>query len=366
MMNSPRDEQHPAPALGGLPASDVLHLEASSEQRLAHIARLACRLFDVSAALIVLLAPPRAWRHACTSAHALSLGPNHPLYRHTLAGSGVLIVPDTRLDARFSDALDAHGTPALRFYAGCPLRTASGAKLGILCLLDRAPKRLSDEDVQALKDLAGWAENILNLAQLTQLRANLLEELEETRHQALLDPLTRLWNHGAIMDLLRRELARARREGRTVSVIMADLDHFKRINDSYGHLVGNTVLRAVAERLHTCLRSYDASGRYGGEEFMIILVNTDKPAACHIAEKIRACVAQHEIITSEGALHTTLSLGVATGVNSQADAETLIGLADRALYRAKHLGRNRVEVSDAADTPDRSGMPTAAKSAQPT
>ncbi len=176
-----------------------------------------------------------------------------------------------------------------------------------------------------------------------------LATTEEFRFRATHDTLTGLWNRGAILDILKRELVRAQREGTSVGVVLADLDHFKKINDTYGHLAGDAVLRESAQRIGAAVRAYDAVGRYGGEEFLIVLSGCDE-ATVNQAERIRALVGAEPVSTAEGVIPVTLSLGVASGGEGQ-EVEATLRAADAALYRAKRAGRNRVESASPADQP---------------
>ncbi|MBV9573943.1 MAG: diguanylate cyclase, partial [Acidobacteriales bacterium] len=161
------------------------------------------------------------------------------------------------------------------------------------------------------------------------------------------DPLTRLWNRGAILSLLERELRRGLRTSAPVGVIMADVDYFKNINDRHGHLIGDAVLQETATRLASAVRSYDSVGRYGGEEFLIIVPGCNERAAADSGERLRNCIAALPVETSAGAISVTLSVGVMS-VHPEKDLwqrDDLIRAADIALYRAKASGRNRVESS---------------------
>jgi len=178
---------------------------------------------------------------------------------------------------------------------------------------------------------------------IIELQEQLVSMREALREQATHDPLTGAWNRAGIIDILEREFARLKREGGAVGVVMADLDHFKRINDTYGHMAGDTVLRECVRRMTLAMRPYDQMGRYGGEEFLIVLPGCGESNAASVAERLRRCVADDPIDTSEGMISITLSLGAASTLKARApEAEALIRAADAALYRAKEMGRNRV------------------------
>jgi diguanylate cyclase (GGDEF)-like protein len=158
------------------------------------------------------------------------------------------------------------------------------------------------------------------------------------------DPLTRLFNRRALREKLESELNRCHRNGKPCSLIMADIDHFKSVNDTYGHQAGDEVLIAVAELLHDQLRPYDLAARYGGEEFCLVLPETDLEQARITAERIRGKIAQLRFAGDLESLHLTISLGVASTCGKIAKPQDdLIHLADEALYLAKHNGRDRVE-----------------------
>ena len=167
------------------------------------------------------------------------------------------------------------------------------------------------------------------------------------RKQATHDHLTGLWNRGAILDSLQQEVDRAAREGKHLSVLMADLDHFKRVNDNHGHPVGDEVLKEAARRMKAALRGYDRIGRYGGEEFLIVAPGGHREHSLALAQRVCSGVGATPMVTSVGALGVTVSVGLAIS-GEHADAAALIAAADAALYRAKHAGRNRVEMADDA------------------
>jgi two-component system cell cycle response regulator len=173
------------------------------------------------------------------------------------------------------------------------------------------------------------------------LQSNLLEVQAALEHQATHDRLTGLWNRGMIIDHLKRALSQAQRARGAVSVVMADLDHFKAVNDQYGHVTGDTVLCEVARRMRAVLRDYDAIGRYGGEEFMLV-VNGDVSLARELADRVRTALNASDITEGDHRIAVTGSFGVASTTAAGYDPTTLIQAADRALYDAKDGGRDRV------------------------
>jgi diguanylate cyclase (GGDEF)-like protein len=180
---------------------------------------------------------------------------------------------------------------------------------------------------------------------ILDLQEQLMSAQEALKDQAARDPLTGILNRTAIFQVLEREISRSEREVGPLSVIMVDIDHFKRFNDTYGHLAGDAVLRETVRRMSASIRNYDAIGRYGGEEFLIVLPGCDAESGRGRADRLRQTVANEAFDTSEGRIVVTCSLGVGSMAGGKfATPDDLIRCADNALYRAKGAGRNRVEI----------------------
>ncbi len=180
---------------------------------------------------------------------------------------------------------------------------------------------------------------------IIDLQRELLEAREALREQATKDFLTRLWNRSAILDILQRELVRGTRENRCVGVVLADLDRFKNVNDSFGHFAGDALLREFSRRMLASMRSYDSIGRYGGEEFLTILPGCDETCCANQAERMRLALANEPMVIGDAGLIVTATFGATSWrPGMPALAENLIRTADDALYMAKNQGRNRVVV----------------------
>jgi len=187
-------------------------------------------------------------------------------------------------------------------------------------------------------------------SRLLDLEDNLVQAREAMRYKATHDALTGVWNRGTILETLEREVVRSYRERLSLGVLIADLDHFKSVNDTYGHLTGDAVLREVTRRMVGDVRSYDAVGRYGGEEFLILLPNCNGAETEEKAERLRRLIVQEPIETESGQLKITVSIGgVATCSWPQNTASQILQMADSALYRAKEDGRNRTVMAGIAE-----------------
>jgi diguanylate cyclase (GGDEF)-like protein len=179
---------------------------------------------------------------------------------------------------------------------------------------------------------------------ILDLQEELVSARESMRHAATHDSLTGLTNRGEILAMLERELERARRERKPVAVILCDVDHFKDVNDTLGHLFGDEALREIGRRLRAQLRVYDGVGRYGGEEFLMVLPSCDLPNALLRANELREIIAKTLVVCSGEERLITMSMGVAVSAcEGRNEVERLLNQADAGLYKAKEKGRNRIE-----------------------
>ncbi len=227
------------------------------------------------------------------------------------------------------------GHPTIRSYLGVPLM-AKGRLIGEIYLVNRAGEEgFTQEDEDLLATLASQASIAVLNARLHQQAMTL----------AITDGLTGLFNYRHFNEILNRETEEARRHGRPLSLIMADLDYFKDYNDAYGHQTGDRLLQMIADVLRAAVREIDYVARYGGEEFAVILPDSDREGALRVAERIRSQLHQWQVPHASSPLGVvTLSLGVASLPADAESADRLLTRADAALYDAKHRGRNRVEV----------------------
>jgi diguanylate cyclase (GGDEF)-like protein len=213
---------------------------------------------------------------------------------------------------------------------------AGGTAVGVLAVWNDPP--LSDRDRRALAAAAAVVAIAVRNVQL----------LRDTREQSLIDGLTGCFNRAHGIDSLEKELRRARRAMRPLSLIMFDIDEFKKINDGRGHLQGDALLAAVGAELVRVLRSTDIRCRYGGDEFMIILPDTPLLGAEQVAEGLRREIADLKIAGASGTFSVTASIGVGVAAAGELDAKALIARVDMALYDAKRSGRNRFSVATPA------------------
>lgn len=230
----------------------------------------------------------------------------------------------------------------------CPL-IAQGKPVGFLFFSSTKKDTYQDIHQDIFLQIAGQVSILVEKSrlyqQLYELNHKLLLAQKELQYQATYDVLTGIYNRRAIWDHLEAELARAKRQNKPLSVVLLDVDHFKRINDTYGHPAGDMVLMTVADRMKNCLRDYEFIGRYGGEEFLVVLVDTDYEAAMKTTTRLIQAIGGEAFVFDDKQLAITISAGVAVVENcAKIDSEKVISSADRELYNAKLNGRNRIEI----------------------
>jgi len=240
-------------------------------------------------------------------------------------------VADIARDARSIGFPPNH--PPMKTFMGVPI-VAHGKVMGSLYLTEKTNSQIFTQDDEDL--VVGLAAD----AAIAIENARLFGKVEQL---AITDSLTGLHNRRHFLELAEHEFQRARRYQRPLSVVMLDIDHFKRVNDTYGHATGDQVLRAVAARCRETLRAIDFMGRVGGEEFILLLPENGLEGARRAAERLRQRVAETPIETERGTVSVTISLGVASLTADCPDLKTLLERVDAALYAAKNAGRNRVE-----------------------
>jgi diguanylate cyclase (GGDEF)-like protein len=343
-MRSPQTPFDEKKRLAGLEALNVLFTPA--EERFDRITRCAAKLLDAPIALVSLIAADVQWFKSVQGTDSVGTPRSVSFCGHAILSDKALVVNDAKLDSRFHDNPLVTGEPFVRAYAGQPLREPGGKRIGSLCVIDRRPRSFTEAELEVLRDLAIWVETELRTQALSDSQQDLVSEVESLRKSALIDRLTRTWNRGAIDDVLVRELERGRRDGSQVGLALLDIDHFKRINDTHGHPAGDEVLRETARRVRSAIRPSDALGRYGGEEFLLVLADCDEVEALRVAERVGEAIRERPVTLANGTeIQVTASMGVLSALPEfgAEDRGEWIECADQALYRAKRDGRDRAE-----------------------
>jgi diguanylate cyclase (GGDEF)-like protein len=341
--NGHLDDDTEAARLAALDALGILYTPI--EQRYERLSRLVKNHFSSPVCLISLVARDTLWYKSVVGLKTREIRRCATFCEVAIEQTGLLHVENAAEDPRFMSHPLVCGEAHIRFYAGQPLRTSSNQRVGTLCIIGTEPRTLSLSEQQDLTDFAALVEREFALCEWSDAQRNLIVENNELRRRSLIDELTGLWNRRAITEILNIEAYSAFSKSKPLTVAMIDIDHFKAVNDSLGHAAGDEVLVEVCTRMSAKLRASEAIGRYGGEEFIVILPNTLVEGAL-IAKRILDAVGRNPIQLGNENRRVSVSIGVATLESGIEPTETnlaaLLKSADRALYHAKETGRGRV------------------------
>lgn len=305
-------------------------LDTAVEEPFEKIVTLVRTVLAVPVATVTLVDRDRQWFKARRGMEQSETPRAVSFCTHTIQQRDPLIIENALADPRFTDSPLVVGPPYVRSYAGIPLRTPEGYNVGALCAMDTRPRRFSPADIAILSNFA-----------------NIVCDELELRLIAQVDHLTGALTRRGFVDQAQREMERTLRYGRESSLIMIDVDHFKRVNDVYGHAIGDQVLKQIANIAETTLRPCDLFGRLGGEEFALLMPETTGAAALLAAERLRKNIAEHPMmLPSGGAINVTASFGVAELSKSVSTLNAWLERADTMLYAAKSGGRNRTLLAD--------------------
>lgn len=293
-------------------------LDSPAEERFDRITRIARNMFDVPIALVSLVDDNRQWFKSCCGLSVLETPRDISFCGHAILGEELFVVEDAAQDPRFSDNPLVTGEPHIRFYAGHPLEVSSGLKLGTLCIIDTKPRVLSSREQALLADLASMVESELRAVQT-----------------ATIDELTGITNRRGFMLLAEKSLKYAFRVKHPVSLLFFDLNHFKAINDQFGHDVGDDALRQMAELLCRVFRDADIYARLGGDEFVVLLPGTENTHCKRIQERFEEAL--NEFNTNGGKPYQlSCSVGIIDyDAVTPPDLDTLLRLADEKMYLCK-------------------------------
>jgi len=303
-------------------------LDTAVEEPFEKIVTLVRTVLAVPIATVTLVDRNRQWFKAKRGLEADQTPRSVSFCTHTIQQREPLIVEDADLDPRFAGTSLVAGPPHIKSYAGIPLRTPEGYNIGSLCAMDTRPRRFSPADVAILANFASIVCDELELRMIAQV-----------------DQLTGALTRRGFVEQAEREIARAHRYCSFGTLVMVDLDHFKLVNDTHGHAVGDLVLQKLAGIIGATLRPSDVFGRLGGEEFGILLPETVDEAVAAI-ERLRHAIATEPIVLDNAAkLHVTASFGAAPLDPETTSVAVWLKQADTMLYAAKAAGRNCTRVA---------------------
>jgi diguanylate cyclase (GGDEF)-like protein len=252
------------------------------------------------------------------------------------------LVADTRSDPSYSSHRQVVGAPYIRFYASYPIKRKDEV-VGNVRLIDYAPHVFGSEEEQILADLAALVEREFLLDAVRAAYIGLEKKNRSLRRDSMIDPLIGTWNRTAIIRLLKQETEQCKKEGKPLSLVFADIDSFKKINEKHGRNEGDRILMKMASRLRSCIHPGDTLGRYEGEKFMIIMPGASHAVAKAIAQRLQTVIMSHAEPVGNETVNLTISSGtVSTDMFPDAAIDELVFRVDSALQAAKNAGRNCV------------------------
>lgn len=317
------------------------------EERFERITRLARRALAVPVAAITFLTEQKQWFKSVAGWAVTELPNEQSFCPITLAAGQMTVFEDTHKEPAVSGHPLVTNSPQFRFYAGLPIMDENGDLCGTFCIFDQKPRRLSPADRAALEDLAQLAQREILGERMRSIHTTMTAKLGIARRESMMDPLTRLWNRRGASVMIKGALDEAKAQSSSVAVAILDLDNFKQINDTFGHQVGDEVLRKTALRLIQSVRTNDCVCRVGGDEFLLIMKDADSDIAKATAERIRRQVSGAAIPTRQGDITVSTSVGlVVRSSKDNTSPEDLIDRADKALMQSKSQGRDRVVEGD--------------------
>lgn len=307
------------------------------------VTRLTKKMFDVPMVAISLVDSDRQWFKSEQGLNVCQTNRDISFCGHAILQDEIFHIPDALEDERFHDNPLVINEPHIRFYAGYPIRTQDGFKVGSFCIMDNKPREFSLEELEPLKDMAALVEQQLFANQQKQYQSKIMKELDKAKRDKLIDALTRVWNREGIEMNYKEHTTQAKNNKHYLALTMIDIDNFKKINDTYGHNAGDQVLRDVTKRMVLALDEHDVLGRWGGEEFLgIIAMKCENPENClAMFEKVRTSISQEPVEYDGNKINVTASFGITFSKDLTEDLSEIVAKADHALYEAKNSGKNK-------------------------
>jgi len=324
-------------------------LNGSEVYDAGHIAHTTAIALGVPVVIASLNERYRTWYRASHGVGMADLERFHAFSSRANLSDSAFALSDLREDPHFASDPAVNGSPPIVFFGGAPLRDPDGKRFGSLCLIDHQPKAFGGADLRLLESFAGLVSQDICVRSAARYAVRDLIEAEHDKcdlfDMAMTDPLTKALNRRAFFRFAEREVLRASRHAKPLTAIMLDIDHFKRVNDVHGHGVGDEVLTRLVRCVTKNIRDEDLLGRLGGEEFALVLPETEPWRATILANRLRDAISELSFAGKADTFSITISAGISEPGFADVDILPALERADTALYRAKQNGRNRVEVA---------------------
>ncbi|MES2071667.1 MAG: diguanylate cyclase [Pseudomonadota bacterium] len=337
-MTTQLDRSNPATVLQANSGFENVFAE-KFESRLKRFERLGLRLFSVANCLVNFVNAPSRFDKGERSMAALEA----TFCEGMTLSEDLVVVPDTRSHADLAAHRLVAGAPYIRFYAAQPIWDHAQNLIGSVVLIDYQAREFSDEDRHLLSDLAVMIERELALSTLYHAQLELIKQNRNLKRESLIDPILGTWNKAAIVRSLRLEMERCAKAEKPLSLIFAGLDQSVAIRDAHGIAASDVVMVKIVSRIRSCIRPFDALGRFGNDIFLIVLPGASHLVATAVAERIRLAVMTHPDKIGDEPIPLSITAGmISTDTFPDVEPELLISLAEKALLSAKNAGNNRV------------------------
>ncbi len=322
-------------------------LDTPLQSEFERITRIALQIYKVPMAAISLVDQHRLWFKSTQGLDISECSRESSFCAHAILQDNIFTVPDTSLDNRFLDNSFVLETPHIRFYAGYPLRALNGEMLGMMCIFDEVSREIAESELLYLQDLAALVESEIYKYKIVDSYQSIVSQLKQAHLSSMVDPLTQLWNRKGLDSLLKSQLNECKKQGSLLGIALVDIDNFKKINDTYGHLIGDRALKNLGKCLVNSCRKYDVIGRWGGEEFLILIMADTQKDIEGVLERLRLKVEKLPIFyENKMSFNLTVTIGATICLpNQRFSYETLVDKADKALYIGKNTGKNCVRLS---------------------
>lgn len=324
----------------------MLSIGGPSSEDYVRTLRMARQLLQLPIAYVSIISEHCQCLAAVSGLPMAELPRKYSLCHRAVALGQLFACGDTQSDPDFQGNPMVTQAPFVRSFAAMPVRSAEGQYIGALCVADCAARQWRPEELEALSDLAFGLETVIALRFLAGSHGQALEQVGQLARVAHTDALTQLLNRRGISEMAHHAYTRCHLEGGGFAVAIIDLDHFKQVNDNYGHDAGDAALVVAAERLRQAVRGGDLVGRWGGEEFLMLLPSARQDELAGIGQRLVQALRGPVLYQDQQfALSASVGLAWSSGKQQVFALDALVKLADQALYLAKHNGRDRAEIS---------------------
>lgn len=307
------------------------------------ITRLTKQMFNVPIVAVSIIDSERQWFKSTQGLNVCENDLNTSFCAHAILQDDIFIVTDAQKDNRFADSPIVTHEPFIRYYAGCPVKSEDGHKIGTLCIIDRQVRNFSPTELEALRDMAGLIQDELQKYRQKYSQLKIIEELDQAKRAKLIDGLTGVWNRQGCEINLQEHMILAKQQGYDLVVGILDIDSFKTVNDTYGHNAGDEVIREVCKRMVINLDDHDLVGRWGGEEFIVMAkVEVDLDTVLKRIDNARASIAAEPVIFEDRKIGVSITIGLTLfDSKTNLSMHECISRADANLYKGKSAGKNQ-------------------------